>query len=335
MKTTWRILSVLLSVYMMITGFVFGQVPQLINYQGVLVDPATGQPVPDDSYTITFSIYDVASGGSAIWTETQSVQTKDGLYSVLLGSSTALTPTILSGTEKYLGIKVGSDPEMTPRKRIVSVAYAIISDDAYSLGGTAASEFPTKSELSISDGNPPNQGSNLVSWDNLKNVPEGFADGVDNVNGAGGNTLDQAYDQGGAGAGRSITADAGEVHIGGPDGLVVEGNAGIGIEPPAEKLLVDGNIKTEESVFAPNGIGIFRRLELSQYAVVGGNIGIGTMSPTSSLDVQLSGELDALTVRASSGSGRADLYQQGPDNSIAFELDDPTSGASKVSCLLP
>jgi len=38
-----------------------------------------------------------------------------------------------------------------------------------------------------------------------------------------GNTLDQAYDQGGAGAGRTVTADAGAVQILGPDGLTVVG----------------------------------------------------------------------------------------------------------------
>jgi len=141
MKTIMRFLVVLLSVFLMITGFAFGQVPQLINYQGVLVDPTTGQPVPDDTYSITFSIYNVSSGGSAIWSENQNVQTKDGLYSVLLGSITPLTPTILSGTEKYLGIKVGDDPEMTPRKRIVSVAYSIVSEDAHKLEGKEASEF--------------------------------------------------------------------------------------------------------------------------------------------------------------------------------------------------
>ena len=39
----------------------------------------------------------------------------------------------------------------------------------------------------------------------------------------GGNTLDQAYDQGGAGAGRTITADNGAVNIAGTDGLTVSG----------------------------------------------------------------------------------------------------------------
>ncbi len=36
------------------------------------------------------------------------------------------------------------------------------------------------------------------------------------------NTLDQAYDQGGVGAGRTITADAVVVHISGPDGLSID-----------------------------------------------------------------------------------------------------------------
>jgi len=93
-------------VLVILSGIAMGQVPQLINYQALLLDPATGLPVLDGTYTIAFSIYDVASGGIATWTESQSVQTKDGLYSVLLGSTTTLTTAILSGPEKYLGIKV-------------------------------------------------------------------------------------------------------------------------------------------------------------------------------------------------------------------------------------
>lgn len=42
------------------------------------------------------------------------------------------------------------------------------------------------------------------------------------------NTLDDAYDEGGAGAGKTITADAGAVEIAGPDGLSVAGNVGVG-----------------------------------------------------------------------------------------------------------
>jgi len=190
MKEVIKVQIIISIMVVIIPGFVFGQIPQLINYQGILVDPITGDPVADASYEMVFSIYDVASGGSAIWTETKNVQTQNGLYSVLLGSTTPLTATILSGTEKYLGIKVGTDTEMTPRKRIVSVAYAIVSDNAYSLGGKVAIEYPTKSELSISDGDPPNHGSNLVNWDNLTEVPPGFADGVDDVGTGSGGWID-------------------------------------------------------------------------------------------------------------------------------------------------
>lgn len=54
--------------------------------------------------------------------------------------------------------------------------------------------------------------------------------------GVGGNTLDQAYDQGGPGAGRTITADGGPVNIAGQDGLTVTGNVGIGTNSPDAKL---------------------------------------------------------------------------------------------------
>jgi len=48
------------------------------------------------------------------------------------------------------------------------------------------------------------------------------------VNGAGGGTLDQAYDQGGAGLGRTVIADSGAVLIGGDDGLQNTGTFGSG-----------------------------------------------------------------------------------------------------------
>ena len=59
----------------------------------------------------------------------------------------------------------------------------------------------------------------------------------------GGNTLDQAYDQGGSGAGRTINADAGAVNITGPDGLTVNGSVGIGTTSPGARLEVAGQIK--------------------------------------------------------------------------------------------
>ena len=48
---------------------------------------------------------------------------------------------------------------------------------------------------------------------------------------SGGNNLDEAYDKGGAGVGRTITADNGAVKIAGADGLLVTGTFGSGAVP--------------------------------------------------------------------------------------------------------
>ncbi len=41
-------------------------------------------------------------------------------------------------------------------------------------------QYMLRSDLKNSDGDPPDEGSNLVSWNNLTDVPFGFADGTDN-----------------------------------------------------------------------------------------------------------------------------------------------------------
>ncbi len=51
-------------------------------------------------------------------------------------------------------------------------------------------------------------------------------------------TLDEAYDGGGGGAGRTIVADSGSVYVSGPDGLTVDGNVGIGLANPNRQLYV-------------------------------------------------------------------------------------------------
>jgi len=113
------------------------QVPQLINYQARLTDPVTHNPLADGGYEVTFSIYDAATGGTALWTETQTVQTTNGVFSVLLGSVSPVDASLFSGTSRYLGLAVGSDPEMTPRLQMVSVPFALQAKTAETLTGDA------------------------------------------------------------------------------------------------------------------------------------------------------------------------------------------------------
>ncbi len=46
------------------------------------------------------------------------------MFSVLLGSVTALDPNLFSGQDLSLGVQVGSDLEMVPRQPIARVPYA-------------------------------------------------------------------------------------------------------------------------------------------------------------------------------------------------------------------
>lgn len=98
-------------------------VPQLMNYQGHLTD-ASGSLV-DTTVSMTFTVYDDSTGGSPIWTETHStVVVTEGGFNVLLGKYTAAPDTVYQDPIRWLGIVVGSDPEIEPRTRLVSVPYA-------------------------------------------------------------------------------------------------------------------------------------------------------------------------------------------------------------------
>src|SRR5680860_507980 len=79
-----------------------------INYQGKMRSVSTNQAVSDDDYSIIFKIYNSLEGGSAIWTEPQTVHTSNGLFSVSLGSVTSLNDVNLN-QPLYLSVKVGAD----------------------------------------------------------------------------------------------------------------------------------------------------------------------------------------------------------------------------------
>lgn len=117
---------------------------QVLHYQGRLLDPTTGQPKTDGAYQMSFSIYNSNSGGAALWSETKSVNVNKGLFATLLGDSKLLDLSLFNGQELWLGVTVGTDPEMTPRQRLAHVAYAVYAESANSanlVGGQPASAF--------------------------------------------------------------------------------------------------------------------------------------------------------------------------------------------------
>ena len=119
-------------------------VAPVLNYQGRLLDPATGNPKPNGSYQMIFRIYDAESGGTALWSETKSVAVTNGLFTALLGETSPLAGGIFDGRPLWLGVTVGADPEATPRQRIAHVAYALHAqhtNNADELGGQPVSAF--------------------------------------------------------------------------------------------------------------------------------------------------------------------------------------------------
>ena len=120
----FRLISSLL-VFVLLASGARADVPLLISYQGRLTN-ASNLPLPDGSIiSTTFAIYVVPAGGVAVWSEVQSVQTtRNGQFSVLLGQVQPLSQQVFLGAERYLAIKVGADPEMSPRIRLVSTPYS-------------------------------------------------------------------------------------------------------------------------------------------------------------------------------------------------------------------
>lgn len=106
----------------------YAQVPQIMNYQGKLTTPAGA--IVDTTVSMEFKIYDDSVGGTILWSETQSsARVENGIFSVLLGSLNPIPFDIWGGGHRYLGVTIGTSPEMTPRKLMVSVPYAQHSGD--------------------------------------------------------------------------------------------------------------------------------------------------------------------------------------------------------------
>ena len=100
------------------------EIPRLISFQGVLTDE-TGAPVQDSQYPILFQIFDrETGGGEPLWVESQLVSTVNGVFDVLLGTSTVLS---LPFDEPYWLETVTTAGTLTPRIKLAATAYSLRS----------------------------------------------------------------------------------------------------------------------------------------------------------------------------------------------------------------
>ncbi|MFT7644496.1 MAG: hypothetical protein ACI9BF_000145, partial [Candidatus Paceibacteria bacterium] len=183
-----------------------------INYQGKLTT-TVGVAVTNGTYNMRFYLYNATGGATttAIWTEEligiDQIQVTNGLFSVMLGSTTALTSVNFNQT-LYLGVEIGGtgapgwDGEMSPRKELGTVPAAF---EAFQLGGVASSSFLRSDQ---SDEMSATSASTLITFT------------------------------------QSGTGDILNVNDGGTEVFTIldGGNIGIGTTSPYAKLSISGNV---------------------------------------------------------------------------------------------
>jgi hypothetical protein len=216
--------------------------PQLIKVQGFLNQ--SGAPA-NGTFSMSFTLYDAQfPGGSVVkYIGPQSVSVTNGLYEVDVPLSIS---SFFTGSNRYLEINVNGEV-LTPRMQMVSAPFCFQAD---MLDGFEALDFVKKAGDTMT-GNLQVAGTIYSTTGGIR-FPDGTTQTTASAGGGGG-TLNQAYNYGGAGAGRTITANSGAVNIDGASGLTVNGNVGIGTTGPGYKLDVAGQVNSLGGFIASSG----------------------------------------------------------------------------------
>ncbi len=108
-------------------GIALAEIPHQINYQGHLLDNA-GNPVTGE-FDFVFTIYNVPTDGTALWSEThENIYIDQGVFSALLGEVQPIS--MRFDIPMWLGITVGGEI-LVPRQPLTSVGQAIQAEDVY------------------------------------------------------------------------------------------------------------------------------------------------------------------------------------------------------------
>jgi microcystin-dependent protein len=125
-------------------------VPPLINYQGLLSD-ASGVPLASGSHDLVFSLYASPEATTSVWGPEahESAQVVQGRFNVILGSTVPLGAAF-SGPDRWLGVSVSPEAEITPRQRVLSTPYAMTAQNGSPIGGV------------------------IMWWGNVADIPHGW-----------------------------------------------------------------------------------------------------------------------------------------------------------------
>ena len=136
MKRSWQGLITVAAIALASSAASAAPVPGKVPFTARLSD--NSGPI-NGNVSLSFGIFDAASGGTADWTESWPVATaSQGLVFVDLGSTTPLDAAVFGGGTKYLEVTVNGTT-LSPRLPIGSAPYAIHADTADSVGSLTQS----------------------------------------------------------------------------------------------------------------------------------------------------------------------------------------------------
>jgi len=101
----------------------------LLRQQGVAFDGG-GEPL-NGAYTLSFRLYDAASGGTQLWEEVQvGLQVDGGLFDITLGQKVPVSPDLFTDNDSvFLELQIEGEPPL-PRTQVTSTPYALASATA-------------------------------------------------------------------------------------------------------------------------------------------------------------------------------------------------------------
>lgn len=223
--------------FVLLSLLTLAQAPQKMTYQSVIRNNSNAL-LSNANVGIQISILTGSPTGSAVYIERHTTTTNvNGLATLQIGAGTPVAGTFSSidwSTGNYY-VKTETDPaggtvySISGTSQLLSVPYALYAEESgngNSFSGDYNDLINTPTNVSAftndagyitspndADANPTNEIQTLSISGQSLSISGGNT--ITLPTASGGVTLDGAYDQGGAGLGRTITADAGPVQING------------------------------------------------------------------------------------------------------------------------
>lgn len=151
MLKKYLVLGLITLLGLTLAGCISGLSPQF-TYQGLLTN-ASGQPL-NGNVTITYRIFNVETGGTALYSETETVTVNRGQFSSIVGPTSAVAGLSPEDLAQPLWIEIqvndGTNTEtLTPRQRLYGAPYAFtlmpgtvisatMNEEVYGVSGISA-----------------------------------------------------------------------------------------------------------------------------------------------------------------------------------------------------